>query len=47
MAANQDINGLNASTVVLDDDYTPPTPEERGDFIVDDEPERKSLNRKN
>lgn len=41
MAANQDINGLNASTVVLDDDYTPPTPEERGDFIVDDEPEQE------
>lgn len=39
MAANQNknLNGVDADTVVLDDEYTPPTPEERGDFIVDDE----------
>lgn len=39
MAANQNqnLNGHDVDTVVLDDEYTPPTPEERGDFIVDED----------
>lgn len=38
MAANQNIEGLNADSAILDD-YVPPTPQERGDFVVEDEPE--------
>lgn len=37
MAANQNLNGLQADSVVLDDEYTPPTPEERGDLLVEDD----------
>lgn len=37
MAANQNLNGLQASSVVLDEEYTPPTPEERGDLLVEDD----------
>lgn len=37
MAANQNLNGLRASSVVLDEEYTPPTPEERGDLLVEDD----------
>lgn len=36
MAANRNLDGLNATSAILDD-YTPPTPEERGDFVEDDE----------
>jgi len=38
MAANQNIEGLNADSAILDD-YVPPTPQERGDFVVENEPE--------
>jgi hypothetical protein len=36
MAANRNLDGLNATSAIFDD-YTPPTPEERGDFVEDDE----------
>lgn len=36
MAANRNLDDLNATSAIFDD-YTPPTPEERGDFVEDDE----------
>ncbi|NYR11279.1 hypothetical protein HC000_02035 [Pseudoalteromonas sp. MIP2626] len=38
MAANQNFDGLDADSAILDD-YVPPTPQERGDYVVEDEPE--------
>lgn len=36
MAADRNLDDLNATSAIFDD-YTPPTPEERGDFVEEDE----------